>query len=277
MPKQTELQKIVYPDGLHFGISDDDGASFADVGVMGSAVQFTLNGELTQVFTQNAGATEKVWRNMSMAVAPGDLLSWDSSILEKIMGGLFVRTAVAGTPVVDDLQIILPGYVYSKIYNFEKQQASGAVPSAISLAQESAVGSGVYSTPLVLDTDYHIVRNGNGEWGVVLLDTATVDNTLGVQITYSYTPAAGAYLKAGTTRHILSNIAVRFRHYTDTDLGLYDFEVYLYKVSADPGSLVLNKRGANEDGVDTWTIGLTADIDTDRTDKDQLVSIFMNN
>ena len=149
------------------------------------------------------------------------------------------------------------------------------VPTSITLNQESSAGSGVYSTTLVLDTDYRLVRNESGLWGYVLIDSATVDNTLGVEAEYTYTPATGSYLKAGTSRKILSDLVVRFRHYTDTDLGTYDFEVYLYKVTADPGSFVMTKKGSNDDGVDTWTIGLTADVDTSRTDGDQLVSIFL--
>jgi hypothetical protein len=277
MPAQTTLSKLVYPDGLHFGVSDDAGASFADVGVMGGSVEFTLNGDVTQLFTSNSERTDKTWRNMSMTVAPGEMYSWDSEAIETLLGGVFTRTAVAGTPVSGATQILQPGYVYEKIYPFEGQQATGVVPTAISLGQETTVGSGVYTDALVLNTDYVIKRDSNGEWGFALIDTATVDNTLGVKATYTYTPATGAYLKAGTSSQLLTDVVVRFRHYTDTDAGTYDFEVYLYRVTADPGSFVMTKKGANDDGVDVWTIGLTADVDSSRTDGDQLVSIFLGN
>ena len=275
MPTQTNLSKLIYPDGLHFGVSTDNGASFDDAGVMGGNAEFTLTGEPTQLYTSNAGRTDKTWRNMSMTVSPGELLSWDSEVIEKLLGGVFTRTAVAGTPVAGDTQILLPAYTYDKVYTFDGQQATGVVPTAITLNQETSVGSGVYTDALALGTDYVIVRAETGDWGFALIDSATVDNTLGVQATYSYTPASGAYLKAGTSSQLITDVVVRFRHYTDMDLGTYDFEVYLYKVSADPGSFVLTKKGANDDGLDVWTIGLTADVDADRTDGDQLVSIFM--
>jgi len=276
MAVQTTVGELVFPDGLHFGLSDDSGSTWSDVGVMGNGATFTLNGEPNQVLTGNAGTTAKSFRNMSMAVAPSELYSWDSEVLEMIMGGVFTRTAVAGSELADETDVAAIGYTYEQWYEFDEQQSTGAAPTSISAGQDATVGAGTYGTSLTLNTDYFIVRGTNGAWGYVLTDTETVDNTKATEFTYTVTPASGAYLKAGATSELLTDRVVRFRHYTDTDAGTYDFEVYLYAVTANPGSFVLNKKGANEDGVDTWSIALTADIDESRSDGDQLVAIFMD-
>lgn len=275
MPAQTTLSKLVYPDGLHFGVSTDDGSSYDDVGVMTGDVAFTFNGNVLQTFTSNAGQSAKSWRDMTVTVAPAELVSFDSEIMEDVMGGIFTRTAVAGAEVAGDTQVIPIGYTYDKAYELDGQQSDGAIPTAISVGQETVAGNETYTTALVLNTDYWIKRNTQGIWCIILTDTATVDNTLASQVTYTYTPATGAYLKAGTTSKTLTDFWVRFRHYTDLDAGTYDFEIILYKVLADPGSLVITKRGAQATDLDSWTVGLTAEVDTTRTDDDQLVAMFL--
>ena len=274
MPNQTTRGQYVASDGLNLAYSADSGVTFSDIGAYTGAVTITPTGDVAELFTSNAGRTPRRWINPTVTVAPGEIYTWDADAIRALSSGFFSRTAVAGTPVVGGTQVILPAYSYDIAIGLDGQNATGAKPTSISVDQETAVGSGVYTTALTEGTDYHIVRNESGVWSIVIIDSATVDNTLGVQVTSSYTPATGSILTGGTTDLELVPYQLRLRHYTDLSLGTYDFEAILYNVTIDPGSLVLTKNGAESTGFDSYTLGFTANLDTTRANGEQLIRIF---
>lgn len=261
MPNQTQLRKIVYSDGLHFDISGDKGVTWKDVGAYTGDVVFTLNSDRVQVQTSNAGKTNASDRNMTLAMAPAALQSWDPLVIEAIMAGIFNLTAIAGTPVVGAVQTILNEIVEGQFYALEGQNATGLKQNITAIVDKNALAI----------TDYEQVRSESGFWGVTFGAAVAADAE--PEITYDYTPAAEYKITAGTSSKELEPIQVRYRHYTNLALGEYDFEIICTRVNPDPGSFVMTKRGAESTDLDSWTIALTADIDTDLTDGEQLFAM----
>ncbi len=269
MSVQTTKTDYSYPDGLRFDISTDSGTTWNDVGVMADGVTATFNYDLSEVENGNAADPDAQAKNLSMALAPSALRSWDTEILESLSAGLVTREAVAGTLVSGATDDIASGsWAYDTFIALDGQNSDGTEPTinSVTLGTDGAIVEG---------TDYNVVL-AEGGWGIAILDSATVTTEAQtVEIDYDYTPAAGSYLYGGTSSKVLEYYQVRLRHYNDDTFTAYDYEMFFPRVRPDAGGLVLTKGGAlSGNGQDEWTIALTAELDTGYTDGRQLFRIY---
>lgn len=126
--------------------------------------------------------------------------------LAKFDKGLVNLTTVAGTPVSGAEQVIASPFVPNKFYKLENQMGDGSAPTINSV-------TGATDGALDADDDYHLVVNGQGEYGIVLNTVAGGTNitTLSQAITidYDYTPAASkkiTFTKQGTKDEIVMRL-----------------------------------------------------------------------
>lgn len=123
-------------------------------------------------------------------------------------GDLDTIENTAGTLVSGATQVLAAGWDFSTFILMDHWDGDGTAPSITSVVQETA-------TSLTADTDYFLMQDDNGQWGIMIIDNATTDNTKAVTITYSYTPNASvAYYTGGKTE--VPTFYIRFTN-TDED------------------------------------------------------------
>jgi len=268
MPNQTSKESYSYPDGLRMDISIDAGSSWEDAGVLADGVGWTFNYDLSEVENGNAANPDAQAKNLSVAITPSALRTWDSNVMEKISAGLMSREAVPGTLVSGATQITTEGnWSFQEGISLEGQNSDSTVPT-INSVTGSVDGAGAAD-------DYDVVK-GTGGWMVVPKDgTNFATEAQDITIDYDYTPAAGSYLYAGTSSKVLDYFMVRLRHYTDDAFIEYDYEVIFYRVRPDAGAIVMTKGGAlSGNTLDEWTVAMTAEIESGNADGRQLFRIY---
>lgn len=264
MSAQTTVSKYIIPDGMNISVSTDSGSSWFDIGLLAGGSTLTHN------FTKetiNGGNKAKIIdrvKDQTVALAPSALWSQDLEVFQKLGGGLYTRTAVAGSIVNNATQAVASGaWAYNKFIKITNQNYNGG---AITVDSVTGATDGL----LVADTDYYVGQNDKGEYGVFIIDSATVTTLSQIMtIQYDYTPAASSYITAGTSTLSLTSFQVRMRHYTDVALTTYDQEVYIYSASTDAG-IQFNFKGQNEEGLFETTMAFTGALDESRTAGDQL-------
>ena len=270
MPAQTTVDKFIFPDGCELAVSDDNGVSFSSLGTLAAGATATYNYDKIELESGNNAKLFSRAKNETIELAPSALWSWDPEVMAKFAGGLFDYTAVAGTPVAGATQSIASGsWNFNKFIKIENQNYNlGAITvNSVTLGTNGAI---------VEDTDFYIGRNAAGEYGIFIIDSATVTTeSQTVEIDYDYTPTSGKYITAGDSSTVLSKFQARLRHYTDTALTTYDWELIVYSVDINSG-LSLNFKGANEDGTNEITVSFTGNIDTARTAGAQLFKLLIN-
>lgn len=264
MAAQTNVTKYIIPDGMNISISADSGSTWYDIGLLAGGATMTHN--FTKETINGGNKTKVIERvkDQTIALAPSALWSQDLEVFEKLGGGLYSRTAVAGSIVNNATQTVAANsWAYKKFIKIANQNYNGG---AITVDSVTGATDGV----LVADTDYYVGQNDKGEYGIYVLDSVTV-TTLNQVLTiqYDYTPAASSYITAGTSVLSLTSFQVRMRHYTDTALTIYDQEVYIYSASTDAG-IQFNFKGQNEEGLFETTMAFTGSLDESRTAGDQL-------
>lgn len=98
--------------------------------------------------------------------------------------------AKAGTLVTGFVQAIPEGTWAQGVFKRFGHQSysSGAIVSPASIVLDDGNGD-----PLVLDTDYIVVTNEFGEYGIIVLDTVDTDEDQDLELTYNYTPTAAEF------------------------------------------------------------------------------------
>lgn len=266
MGAQTNVtDEIVFPDGTALEISEDEGSTYHNMGVLGAGVTATHNYDKIDVETGNAGKLKARVKNQTVALAPSALMNFKPENWEKFSGGLYAFSTVAGTPVVGASQTVLSGnWSFDKGIFFENQNNDGSIISVTSVTG-SVDGAGAAD-----DFDIAIVPGGS-----VLIPrdgTIFITEVQDLVIIYDYTPGVSQKITAGTSVATLERFWARLRHYTDSALTTFDVELIVYGVDMDAG-IQFNFKGANEDGVDEVTVAFTANVDTTQTDAAQLFEL----
>lgn len=124
------------------------------------------------------------------------------------------REAIAWTPVAGATQATTANaYSFNQFIKIANQNADG---SAITVNSVTGGTDGL----LVVDTDYYVGQNANGEYGIFIIDSATVTTMNQVfTIDYDYTPAA-------------SEVNVYNFENADIPFGIYKFESCAYQTTA---------------------------------------------
>jgi hypothetical protein len=271
MGEQTVKEDYLFPDGVAMAVSTDDGLSYEDIGTLAAGVVVTHNYDKIEVESGNKGKPISRAKNETIALAPSALWTWDLNAIQKLSSGMFTFTQVPGTPVAGATQTASSGtWSYNDFIRIENQNYDA---SAITVNSVTGGTDG----PLVSGTDYFEGTNEKGEYGIFIIDSATVTTeTQDMVINYDYTPSTGQRITSGTSSLPLERFIVRLRHYTDDALTTYDIECFVYGVDTDSG-LSFNFKGANEDGLSEVTVALTGNVDTARPDGAGLIDLFIAN
>lgn len=107
----------------------------------------------------------------------------DRDLIDLLLGG--TPSDVAGSIVNNHQQVVASGsWGFNTFIEFDKQDGDGTAP-----AIDSVVGA--TDGALVLNTDYMLVKNTYGKWGIIIIDSATVTTIAqNVTIQFDYTPNA---------------------------------------------------------------------------------------
>jgi len=277
MPTQTTLKQNVYfPDGAKVEYSTD-GSSFSDLGAIGSAVTGTLNYEVNEVITANAGTLQRQAKNPTLA-AGFTLININPSNIADLSGGMLTAATTndsANTSVPD--QVISSGdWAKSTAVPLVMYTSStDSTPLRASAAPTLTDVEGSEDGTLSAGTDYEIIEDSSSFSGysIVLLNAIT---TLAQDITIDYasvTPIERTTVTGGASTTVMETVALRFTHTDDDSLVR---QLTIYAADVDSGGFQFNFKGANEDGVEEMPLTFTGKLDTSRTSGDQLFSFIVD-
>lgn len=192
--KQTDVQK---PEALRLGsCAVEIGESLetlVNIGATDGDTTLQEQYEIIKRISANAGEIDRgIKPGSHIATISGNWLEIDLPNLALLRGGIDQSGTVAGTPVSGHAQTILAGaWKYDEFIPFDRQNYDGA-----KITPESVVAS--TDGALVLGTDYFIIKNAAGIWGIAIPDSATVTTEAqNIVITFGYTPAASVSLSTG--------------------------------------------------------------------------------
>ncbi len=105
-------------------------------------------------------------------------------------GSIETITNTAGSLVTGATQVIAATWTEKLFYPFSYKNSSGAVPTITGVVQSPA-------TSLTVNTDYFVIQDDNGNWGIYFVDNATTNPALSITVTMNYTPAASVSYEVG--------------------------------------------------------------------------------
>jgi len=109
MPAQTTTDRFWFGEGTALEVSTDSGSSWTNLGAFEGGVTATHNFDKEEVELGNRSKTCAKIKNQTIAMAPTPLVTWDLETIEKLGGGIYNYTAVAGTPVAGATQTAASG------------------------------------------------------------------------------------------------------------------------------------------------------------------------
>jgi hypothetical protein len=273
MPIQTTLKDYIYfPDGAKVSVKESGAGSYTDLGAISTAVTATLNYDINEIETANAGKLDRQAKNMTIA-GGFTLINLDPAGVEKLGSGILevVTTAATPTTTVSDQIISSGSWADKTAVNLSLLDSSVSLRATAEPTITSVTGS--VDGALVADDDYSLVVDSNSPSGysIVLNLAGTALTTIVQDVTIDYnsvTPVANTKVYAGSSTQVLSAYAMKIEH-TDSNSLVRSLE--LYAVSTDSGGFQFNFKGANEEGVEEMPLAFTAQLDTTLTDGRQLM------
>ncbi len=176
-------------------VGDNDGNA-VDLGAVRN-VQFTGKIIKTKIESDNRGTIISKVR-MEGQISFNWLEPGDPAKVENLFKGIVTLGSNAGSVLTGHTQALASPFVPNYFYEFDKQNATGLTPTAISV-------SGATDSTLTLDDDYFVVQDPHtGKWGIYLTTVAAgVTLTTLSQVitaTYTVTPSASLTLTGGTNQ-----------------------------------------------------------------------------
>lgn len=263
---QTTVQKS---DAIRIGsvkmeVAETVAGPWTDLGALrGAQVQETF--EKVKVESDNAG-TIKEYIKDQMVQIQAQLLEYDVEVLDKLRGDIDEYSTTAGSLVSGATQTIDSGdWAYEEFIPIENQNGDG---SAITVNSVSATDPAT----LTEGTDYFVVKDDEGVYGIIVTDSANMTGgdgeTQDLTIDYDYTPNTAKNVTTGGKK-TLSNFAVRL---TNQNEDGNDWKLLIYKCTIDEG-LNYTYSSDEADDVTPMPISFTGILDTSRSAGDQLYSI----
>lgn len=262
--QQTSVQKS---NSIRFGSGKvevgDDIAGLTNLGSM-NGVMFEETWDEVEVKADNAGIIKKGKENQRAAVS-GELHEINLTRLNEIRGGLDSYSTVDNSLVSGATQSVTSGnWSLDKFIPIENQNGDG---SAITVNSVDASTDGT----LVEDTDYIVMQNENGEYGIIIdSENTNLSSGTGQDLTidYDYTPSAAKILSSGGNVEISPKVVRVTNTNEDDDI----FQITIYKAYNQDGiSIEFQPDDSGEPA--TTSINLEGVEDTSRSDGDQLFEI----
>jgi hypothetical protein len=249
------------PAGYKVEIETTAGSgTFTDLGVTMADGSLAWTYDTLKITGSRAEAIKNAYKNMKME-ASFSLAQLDLANIAKLTGGATAYTAQIGTPVVGaTYTLVADTWEYNTFYPFPHQQYDGVVPTTISAANDGAI---------VADTDYYIMQGDDGLWGFMVLDTVDTDNAYNLVFTYSYTPATSRTLTGGSASVDIAARAMKISKELDTG----KWWIMTIYAAVNTAGLTFTLPRYDADDISTLDVTMEGQLDTTRTDLDQLFSI----
>lgn len=235
------------------------GGTYTDLGVTMNETTLAVTYDQIKVTGSRAEGVLNFFKNMSIE-ATFSLLQIELSNIHKLMSGSTAYATVAGSLVTGHVQTLVANtWEREKFIPFDQQQGAGTVPASIVVTNPST---------LTNDTDYIIVQDASGVWGIIVLDTkGTLTNNL--VFTYNYTPSASRTLSMGSPSIDVTARALRVSK--ELDSGKWWTMVIYAAVNTSGLSFSMPRYDADEPSI--LEVTMTGQLDTTRSDLDQLFKI----
>ena len=278
MPIQTTKSTtfLRFADGAKVAVDDDGSGTFRDLGVCQGSVNASLDFTKEKIETANGGVVANRYRQMLIS-GSFTLIDLDPQNISELSAGMITRTQVAGV-LFDTAPDQAISYLGTGIEMFDlaPTTAAGVAVRVATLGALTSV-TGSVNGALTVNVDYTIVANPNSFSGYsIVFNPAGATLTATAQtITVDYddvTPYASQTLTMGTTTGTLSAVAIRFTQ--EDSAGDVIARVTIYSATPNSGGIQFGFKGAEEGGIDELPISFEGDLDTTRTDGDQLLSFY---
>lgn len=255
------------PAGCTFKIGDTVGG-LATLGVLKGDSTIEITYDLIEALGSKAEELISYAKNMR-AVANCVLYQLHLPNFDKIMGGLTVTTPQAGVIVDDHVQLVPSGtWKWNVFIQANKQNGDK------SLLQIDATGvptvSGSVDGALVADTDFSMVQDEEGEWGIIIMDSATVTTEAQeLTYTYDYTPNASNTLVMGSPVGTMTAKIVEF----SKTIAAKVFRARLWSAKNEAGMVLAFPDSINDEPA-SMPVALSGRLDAGKADGAQLIEIY---
>ncbi len=250
------------PAGCTVKIGDTVGA-LTDLGVLKGDAQLEITYDMVKVLGSKAESLKTYIKNM-VATGTFEMYQLYLENIQKLLDGAATVSTVAAAPVVGYNQVVPSGnWLFDRFIPFDKQNGSGAkiTPTSVTGSVDGA---------LVLNTDYWIVKDANGIWGISIRDSITVTTEAqNITILYDYTPAASKTLKMGAPSAELTPKIVEFSMLNSGKL----YRARLWSVTNEAG-LTIGFPDAASDDLTSMPVNLKGGLDATRASGEQLIELY---
>lgn len=202
LPQTTENTSYVLYGPVKIEVSATSNfAGAVDIGAA-NGIKITEGMKVSKLENDNAVDRKKVTeQTLTIEWEQNEYLNEAAKAIMR--GDIDTIVTTPGSLVSGVSQVIYSGsWVYNQFTPFEHQNGSGA---SISITSVTAATNGV----LVAGTDYFEVKDDNGNYGIIVVDSATVTTqSQNITIVYSYTPTAQVEYYTGG-KETLENFYIR--------------------------------------------------------------------
>jgi len=250
------------PAGCTVKVGDTTG-TLVDMGVLKGDATIEVTYDKVKVQGSKAETLADYVKNMK-ATASFTLYQINLTNLQELLDGIATVSATAGDPATDHQQFAASGaWEYLEFIPFEYQNAAGTVPTNITV-------SGSEDDALVANTDYFVMKNENGIWGLYVIDSETVTTEAQVlTIEYDYTPAASYTLVMGAASDELTAKIVEFSKTINSKV----FRARLWSATNENGFALAFPDSAGDEPA-SMPVTLTGGLDTTKSSGEQLIEVY---
>lgn len=190
--------------------------------------------------------------------------------IEELLDGAVSVSHVDGSKVDDhDQTIAADAYDFNEFIECEYQNADGSVLQIDTQGYPDLSGS--VDGALTHGDDYFITKNGEGKWGIIVVEAGTSATTMNQVFTlsYDYTPAESYTLDMGDNSAELVTKIVEFSKMIDGKT----FRARLWSATNEEGLTLAFPDSAGDEPL-SLPVSLVGGLDTDRASGKQLIEIY---
>jgi len=259
---------VLIPSGATVSIGDTVGG-LTDVGVLKGDASLEITYDKLNVKGSKAESLISTTRNAKV-VAAFELYQWDFDRIQEMLDGFATVTPVAATIVEDYDQVtVADAFDFNEFIECEFQNADGTVLQIDTSGHPTVSGS--TDNALSYGTDFLVVKNGQGKWGIIILDTVPVTTMDQVfTISYDYTPAASKTLKMGNAS---TNLVAKIVKMEYEDAAGTTVECFIWSATNEAGLKITFFDSSQEEPA-SLPVSMQGGLDTTRAAGDQLLQII---
>lgn len=257
------------PAGCTVKIGDSIGA-LTDLGVLKGDAEVGITFDLVKIRGSKAEALLDYIKNME-ATASFEMYQLHLPNIQELLEGAASVDHVDGTKVEDhDQTIAADAYDFNDFIECEHQNADGTVPQIDTQGYPDL--SGATDGALTHGDDYFITKNGEGKWGIIIVEAGTTVTTMNQVFTlsYDYTPAESYALKMGAASAELTPKIVEFSMVNSDGKT---FRIRLWSVTNEAG-LTFGFPDSDTDDLASLPVSLKGGLDASKASGEQLVEVY---